>query len=393
MNDLFWLTLILLIVAALLRSELFFYMLYVIVGLQVAARFWMRRSAQHLRWTRHAPATLFLGERADVELEVRNTGLLPLPWISLHESIPPTLNSPAGVREVVSLGAGEERRLTYSIQAVRRGYYRLGPLTMRTGDVLGLGERTLETNEVAGLTVYPTVLPLAELHLPASLPFGVLPAASSLFVDPARPTGVRPYQPGDSMRSIDWKNSARASGGSSRGTTLLVRRYQPAIALETVVALAFGLEEYRSRFAYDDMERALVAAASIAAHIITQRQAVGFCTTGRDPLNGTSDVTLPIGSGRTHLIEILGTLGRLEATREGSMPALLQQVGARLGWGSTIVFVGGSTPDLVPTLLPLRQRGLNLALVLADATPATLGLARSHGIAAYDIGRDGRPTA
>jgi uncharacterized protein (DUF58 family) len=322
-----------------------------------------------------------------VELEVQNAGLLPLPWLSLHESVPPTLHSPPGVREVVSLGAGERRVLRYSVQAGRRGYYRLGPLSLRTGDVLGLGERALESGEQAGLTVYPQVLPLAEFGLPASLPFGVLPASASLFIDPARPAGVRPYQPGDSMRSIDWKSSARMGG-----PTLLVRRHQPAIALETVVALAFGLDEYQSRFAYDDMERALVAAASIAAHIVAQRQPVGFCTSGRDPLGGDVELALPVASGRAHLIEILGILGRLEPAKTGDLPMQLQHVAARLGWGSTLVFVGGTRPDLLATLLPLRQRGLNIALVLADAPPTVLGLARRHGIAAYTIGREGRPT-
>src|SRR5690606_27463961 len=157
-------------------------------------------------------------------------------------------------------GSGERRTLSYTIVSRRRGYYRLGPLTLRTGDVLGFGERVLAGDAPDALTIYPRVVPLAELGLPATLPFGTLPASRRLFSDPARPAGVRPYQPSDGVRRVDWKASARTG-------ELQVRRYQPAIALETLVALAFSRAEYGSRYAYDTMERALTAAASVAAHL------------------------------------------------------------------------------------------------------------------------------
>jgi uncharacterized protein (DUF58 family) len=157
-----------------------------------------------------------------------------------------------------------------------------------------------------------------------------------------------------------------------------------------VVALACGTGEY-GRFAYDDMERAVTAAASIAAHLSALRQPIGLATTGRDPRSGASPVTLPVATGREHLLEILGALGRIEPAAEGNIAALLNGMGALGGWGSTVVVVAGGDAALIEHLLPLRRRGLNVALVLANDEPATLGLARRHGMAAYGLGRDGRP--
>jgi uncharacterized protein (DUF58 family) len=391
-NDLFWLTIILFVIAVALRSELFFYMLYVLVGLQVLARLLVSRGAKRLTWQRSAPAALFPGETAEVQLEVSNGTLLPIPWLAIDERVPPTLRAAESVREVVSLGAGERRVLRYSLHAARRGYYELGPLALSTGDVLGLREQAMQSDGRAGLTVYPSVLPLAALGLPAALPFGTLPASASLFSDPARPAGVRPYQPGDDPRRIDWKSSARvlAAPRNAAGQPLLVRRSDPAIALETMVALAFGTGEY-GRFAYDDMERAVTAAASIAAHLSALRQPVGLTASGRDPLSGASPITLPVATGREHLLELLGALGRIEPIAEGDIAALLSNVGAHLGWGSTVVVVAGGDAELIARLQPLRRRGLNVALVLANDDPATLGLARRHGMAAYGLARDGRP--
>ncbi len=263
---------------------------------------------------------------------------------------------------------------------------RLGPISLRTGDVLGLGESTLVGKQPDALTIYPSVLPLAELGLPASLPYGTLPATQRLFSDPARPNGVRPYQPADGVRRIDWKTTAHAG-------TPQVRRYQPAIALETLVALAFSRQEYGDRYAYDIMERALVAAASIAAHLVAQRQPVGLCTTGHDPAAGGPAAPLPVAPGRAHLIEVLGALGRLEPAASGALAPLIWQAGGRLGWGSTVVVITGQRgSELIEALLPLKRRGLNIALVITEPTADELGLPRKHGIATYGLWRDGRPS-
>jgi len=386
MNDLFWLTIFLFIVAAALRSELFFYLLYVIVGLQLLARLWLRRGVQRLSWRRRAPVAAFPGEELTVELELTNNGLLPVPWLALHESLPPALRNPPMIREVFSLSAGERRAFSYTIVSRQRGYYKLGPLTLRTGDVLGLGERAMTGDRPDALTIYPPILPLAELGLPASLPYGTLAANQRLFSDPARPIGVRPYQAADGVRRIDWKTTAHAGAPQ-------VRRYQPAIALETLIALAFSREEYGGRYSYDLMERALVAAASIAAYLVARRQPIGFCTTGRDPATGGPAAPLPVASGRAHLIEVLGTLGRLEPATQGALPPLLWSAGAHLGWGSTVVVITGQRgTDLVAALLPLKRRGLNVALILTEPTADELGLPRKHGIGTFGLWRDGRPS-
>ena len=384
MRDLIWPLVLLFVLAVALRSELFFYLIYVVAGLQIAARLWLGRGVRQLSWRRVVPTAGFPGEQLTVTIELTNRGLLPIPWLALHESLPPALRSPPMIREVISLGSGERRTLSYTIVSRRRGYYRLGPLTLRTGDVLGFGERVLAGDAPDALTIYPRVVPLAELGLPATLPFGTLPASRRLFSDPARPAGVRPYQPSDGVRRVDWKASARTG-------ELQVRRYQPAIALETLVALAFSRAEYGSRYAYDTMERALTAAASVAAHLAARRQPLGLCTTGIDPAAGGPAPIIPVGTGRTHLLEVLGVLGRVEPAEAGDLSAVIHQAAAHLGWGSTIVVVTGRRgDDLIAELVPLRRAGFNVALAIVDPAPEDLGLARRHGIAAYGIERDGQ---
>ncbi|GAB4111985.1 MAG: DUF58 domain-containing protein [Roseiflexaceae bacterium] len=379
------LTLVLLLVAVALRSELFFVLLYIVVGLQLLTRLWLRYESNNLSFRREAPVAAFPGEQVTVDIELTNQGILPIPWVALHESLPPALHTPPMIREVVSLAPRERRVVRYTLSGRRRGYYQLGPLSLQTGDVLGLGERPLASEQQSSLTIYPTVVSLAELGLPANLPYGTLPATQRLFDDPARPAGVRSYQPGDGVRRIDWKSTARMQQA-------VVRRNQPAIMLETMVALAFSRQEFGGRFAYDQMERSLTAAASILAHLEQQRQAYGVCSSGHDPLNGKVAQLIPIGHGRGHLMAALGLLGRLEAAEHGDLLADLQRAAIGLGWGSTLVIIAAQpTTELLAATLPLQRRGLHIALILAEARPADLLLARQHGLNAYRLGYDSRP--
>jgi uncharacterized protein (DUF58 family) len=390
MNQFFWLFIALLLLAAALRSELFFYLLYVLVGLQLLSRLWLRRSTASLTWRRTSPQRAFIGEPVTVALELTNTGLLPLPWLSVQESVAAPLRPPPGVvREVLTLGAGQTRRLEYQVVGQRRGYFRLGPLQLRSGDVLGLEEQSREGEALDALTIFPQVLPLAELGLPATLPFGTRASHERLFADPSRPAGTRDFQAGDGVRRIDWKSSARAGA-------LQVRRYDPAIAIETLVALAFSREEYAGRYAYDEMERAIVAAASVAGHLALSRLPVGLCSSGVDAATGAPLAALPVGHGREHLYTVLAALGRLEPARArdgAGLSAAIWAASAQLSWGSTVVVISGQRADeLIQPLLGLKRRGLNVALLQVDAPVGDLALARGHGITAYRIDRAGRPS-
>jgi uncharacterized protein (DUF58 family) len=249
--------------------------------------------------------------------------------------------------------------------------------------VLGFGERLLTDNERQGLTIYPRVVPLEQLGLPASLPYGTIGSHQRLFSDPSRLIGVRPYQPSDGVRRIDWKTTARTG-------TPVVRRYQPAIALEALVGLAFARNEYSGRNAYDTMERALTAAASIAVWLSQHGQQVGLSCTGIDPLDGTIAPSVVVGHGQPHLNSVLGVLGRLQPTNDDVLLKHLLRAAARLGWGSTVVvIVGRADLDLVSALLSLRQRGLNVVLVVAEPQPDEIARARRHGIYASTLTSEG----
>jgi len=354
--------LLLFVIAAFLRVDFFFTIVYLFSLVYLMSRVWTRRSVGRLRVQRRFVDRAFLGEQVKVDVTVQNAGWLPIPWLELHEHLPVPLSVPPFHRQVVSLGPQERRHLRYTLNCTRRGYYPIGPLSLQTGDLLGVvpGSGTQVTPE--HLTVYPKVLPLHKLGLPTRSPLVALPAKSPLFEDPARVMGVRDYQRGDSPRRIHW--TATASAGR-----LLVKQYQPAIARDTLLFLDLDQENYQYGSRFTATELAIVAAASMANHIVVrERLAVGLATEAWDPLVGArTRFFLPPRRERAHLMNLLEVLARVQVTSDTLFAELLRRESARLTWGATLVVITGRESEaLLDALIHLRHAGFAVALILVQ---------------------------
>ncbi len=317
---------------------------------------------ERLSVQRHFVDRGFLGDRVKVVVTVQNGGWLPVPWLEVNESLPVQLIAPPFHRQVVSLGPRERRRLSYTLSCRRRGYYPIGPLTMQTGDLLGIERRAVAQAAPNHLIVYPRVVSLQKLGLPTHSPLVALPAQSHLFEDPARVMGVRDYLPGDSPRRIHW--TATASVGR-----LLVKQYQPAIARETLICLDMDQEDYERGQRYTATELAIVVAASIANHIVMREGLpVGLATDAQDPmLDDQVHFFLPPRSERAHMMSLLEVLARIRVTLAAPFVELLRRASVNLSWGATLtVITGHESEALFETSVYLRRAGFAVVLILVQ---------------------------
>jgi uncharacterized protein (DUF58 family) len=354
--------LVLFVVAAFLRVDFFFTIVYLFSAVYLLSRFWMRRTTDHLRVQRRFTDRAFSGEQATVDVVVHNVDWLPIPWMELHESLPAELITPPFHREVVVLGPHKRHQFQYTLHCRRRGYYPIGPLTMQTGDLLGIVQRRQVRVAPEHIIVYPHVVPLQQLSLPTHSPQVALPARSPLFQDPARIMGTRDYQRGDSPRRIHW--TATASAGR-----LLVKQYQPSIARETLICLDLNEEDYQQRRRYTATELAIVVAASLANHIIVrERLPVGLTTEAWDPLvDETARFFLPPRSERAHLMSLLEVLARVQVAPATPFAELVRRESVNLPWGATLAIVAGRESEpLFEALAYLRRAGFAVALILVQ---------------------------
>lgn len=409
MTEVTLLIIIFIVVALLLRLDFVFYIVYVMGGIYLISRWLGPRAMRNVKVERNFADHAFLGERIPVSLRLHNHGPVPLPWLQLNESVPPELASGGNHAFALALGAREQRELTYHVQATRRGYYRLGPLFVRSGDLFGWSEERAESG-ASYLTVYPRIIPLARLGLPSRLPYGTIASQQRLFEDPARPTGVRDYQSGDSLRRINWKVSARQDN-------LVVKTLQPAISLDTFILLNLNQDEYSPATRYSAPEWAIEVAASLAAHLVERKQAVGLATNGSDPLlqqAAAASVALPFDEvtgrllladdgasgpllpspipprpGRAQLMKLLELLARVEARPTIPLAVWTARATLHLGWGITVpVITPQPAEDTYAALHRLVRGGYNPVLIVT--TPGVNFIliaerARQLGFSAFHV--------
>jgi len=356
--------LLLFIIAAILRVDFYFTIVYLFFAVYLMSRVWTRQSVKQVRAERQFAGRAFSGHSVPATLTVRNGGWLPVPWLTVHESLPVELRTPPFLRQAAALGPYDEREFSYTLDCRRRGHYRIGPLRVEAGDMLGITKPVQVETEPEPLIVYPRVVSLEKLGLPTRSPLVALPAATPLFEDPSRVMGVRGYRRGDSPRRIHW--TATASTGE-----LVVKQYEPSIARETLICLDLGREDYELRRRYTAAELAIVVAASLANHIIVNDGLpAGLATEAWDPLaDKQMRFSLPPRSERAHLMSLLEILARIEVSEATPFPDLLRRESLGLPWGATLAVIAGrESKSLFDSLVTLRRAGFAVALILVQPT-------------------------
>jgi uncharacterized protein (DUF58 family) len=125
---------------------------------------------------------------------------------------------PPGVRVRTSGGstirarANEERRIAIDVRCTRWGVYELGQVLLRAYDRMGLYRYEARYREAVRLKVYPSSERLQTLARPGRTRRLVGNLVSRELGEGVELAEVRPFRPGDQVRSMNWRTSARRGG-------------------------------------------------------------------------------------------------------------------------------------------------------------------------------------
>jgi len=131
--------------------------------------------------------------------------------------------------------------MAYDLEYLRRGEHTLGPTTVRVRDVLGLFERTVTVDTETSVVVYPEVYAIGSGGDLSRLLVETLNAEREEF------DSLREYAPGDSLRDVDWKATAKRpddlmvtefSGRESEGSVTIAASTTEMAVDETAAAAA-----------------------------------------------------------------------------------------------------------------------------------------------------------
>ncbi|MFW6195868.1 MAG: DUF58 domain-containing protein [Thermoplasmatota archaeon] len=240
----------------------------------------------------------------DIRIKIENKGE-NLQFLEIMDNIPPSVEIIKGSNhQVLSLEEGETKVIKYTLSLPIRGTKVLGPIKIRSVDSFGFYYKEWKVDKEMRIHILPRTEDMNKVNVRPSYTRNWLGNIQSQSIGIGSEFyALREYVPGDEIRKINWKATARYlnpitnqfEGEKSGDVVLVVDGYKKG-----------NVGNMRN----NTTKASIKAAASLATSILSDRNRVGLIVLGE-----TLDWIYP-RSGRDQLYKILSNLSNL---REGGM--------------------------------------------------------------------------
>ncbi|GII75384.1 lipoprotein [Sphaerisporangium rufum] len=348
-----------------------------------------------LRFRRGGERRMRLGETAEIELIVENPGRRRVRGV-LRDAWPPSAGA-APRRLPLDVPAGERRRLIVRLTPTRRGDREAVAVTVRSLGPLGVAARQGSHRVPWSVRVLPPFL--SRKHLPARL--SRLRELEGRHPALIRGQGtefdsLREYVPGDDVRSIDWRATARRSD-------VMVRTWRPERDRRVLIVLDTGRTSAgrvgtapllqppgtpgppRDAAGWPRLDWSMDAALLLAALATRAGDRVDFLAHDRTVRAWTS------GNSRTEtLTALVNAMAPLDAELvESDAESMVAAVLSRARHRCLVVLLTDLNPaamdeGLLPVLPQLATRHLVLVAAVADPRVAAMAAGRGSAESVYD---------
>ncbi|WP_243231949.1 DUF58 domain-containing protein [Microbacterium sp. CIAB417] len=294
--------------------------------------------------------------RTRVVVGERAVGALTLANRSTRAILPSRVVLPVGSGRgefgIQRLAPGEQAEELFAIPTQKRSVVKVGPVSVVRGDPLGLFERAHRRDEPVDLYVHPKTVLFDGQSLGFLRDLEGMPAAD-LSRDDVSFHALLEYQPGDDLRHVHWRSTARTG-------VMMVRQFEETRRSHFVIGLSRNTAEYAED---EEFERAVSMAGSVGLRALRDSQRVDLRVQGRD---------LPAGTGK-QLLDSLSTV-EFSKPKEGGITELAGVLAATMPLASFVVLVTGSktsTEDLraACSRVPFGARALAIVVDLRAENP------------------------
>ena len=366
------------IIAGLLASQALLIVVGVLVLLiWITGKHWPRYAFRRLSYSRRLERRrAFIGDVLDYHITVNNDKLLPMIWLDISDTFPLGLQTGGTHRRGVGAEAELDHRITtsllpyqrvtwkYRVRCRARGYHRIGPARLRSGDMFGLTSAEKNVPDVDYLLVYPRIVDLRRMLNLWERPLGTGRGRRFIQDDPSRFVGLREYLPTDPLKHIDWKATARHGRLESRIFEPAATRYM-LIALNARTGDAAWQGSNRRLF-----ERAVTVAASVAEYARNEDYTFGLVSNAIASYS-SKWMSVPPGSGNLQLESVLESLAMAGPFWVTELSSVLRTESESLTSGSTVVLVTALiSRAVVLETEEIRRRGHRMIIFYAgDGEP------------------------
>jgi len=346
-------------------------LLFVLTG--GVSRLWNRYCLDRVEYKRRlSHSQVFFGEEIVFEIEINNRKPLPLPWIRIEDELPerlkllkgkasPSSEERVSLTNIFPIGMYKRVKRRFPIKCSQRGAFTFGPTRIQSGDLFGFFRRYMTVDTLDFLLVYPRLVPLEKLGIPSQQLFGDIRLKHHLFQDPVLTAGVREYRPGDSLKKIHWKSTARLG-------RLQTKVYEPTTTIDISIFLDVRtLKAPLWGSSYQLQELGIITAASVSQHALEAGFRVGLYVNQVTRFS-RGMVTVPHSQHPDQLVRILEALAQLHQVETVPVVRYVREEASSLPWGSTMLVISAQPDEqLMAVLLDLKRVGRSVALIVVGS--------------------------
>lgn len=255
-----------------------------------------RRTLQKLDVTRENPHAATRDETFGVMVRIKNRRKnLPVASIRIEHADNPNVS----VGYVLMIPADRTAQVRIIERFTRRGVHKLPALDLVTSFPFGLVEARRRIYDTAEIVVYPRVHAARTALLDQLRGSGELPKVAHGIGDEF--FSLREYVPGDDLRFIAWRASARTG-------QLLVKELEQQTARFVIIIFDSRLRSDVENF-YEHFEEAVELIASVAITLLNRQYRVAIVT---------PTLVLGEGEGSSQVLKVLEMLARVEPADPGA---------------------------------------------------------------------------
>ncbi|MBN2899150.1 MAG: DUF58 domain-containing protein [Clostridia bacterium] len=252
------------------------FFLYLYLGLMAIPYLHGHYGLRHLAGKIELPKDdLIAGEEITLTTTFFNPTKITFPNLEYNNSLFELLSRKAAQPERFHLAPDSRYIDETALRCNRRGIYTLGRTELLIKDVFNLFTFKKALEAPIALKIYPRVLQLSDFTLEAGIQIGDLMVNDPLFQDYSAVDTLRTYRPGDSVKRIHWRASARHE-------SLIVKEFECRGDAQAILLLNAFQDDYAHDLNQLTEDTIVEIGVSVTNFFLNQQLNISYIYTARD---------------------------------------------------------------------------------------------------------------
>mgnify|MGYP000459955946 CR=1 FL=1 len=333
----------------------------ILLGVFLGCYVWARQLALKVTVKRRLLSTAVqVGDELEEEIEFENRFLLPAVWLEFNDrsNIPGHRTSGVNAADGLSTSRWQLRTM-----CSRRGVFLYGVWDVLMADPLGLFQVQQSYSQPEQVLVYPPLADLPVSTIPISKTQGDIRSLNQVIMaNTISAMTTRPYQPGDSLRNIHWRTSAKRD-------SLYVKVFSPEAYSTLWLLPDIYAANHCGEGEDSTLEKTLMLAATLAYHFLNDRLSVGMLLFG-EPLE-----ILSPQRGSAYFWHILQALASVQLAEAPDLKEALRRTRRVMANRDTLLLITPAREtSWLGEIASFSHRGnlSSVSVILLDSAPSDM---------------------